>query len=57
MLISAAFAAGVAVFDDGVALPLHHLRKPQGFAGEGAMAICGSVLGVENADEVEDHKA
>ena len=43
--------------DDGVALPLHHLGKAQGFAGEGAVAICGSVLGVENADEVEDHKA
>jgi len=26
-------------------------------AGEGAVAICGSVLGVENADEVEGHKA
>ena len=52
VLIGAAFAAGVAVFDDGVALPLHHLGKPQGFAGEGAVAICGSVLGVENADEV-----
>ena len=52
MLVCAAFAAGVAVFDDGVALPLHHLGKPQGFAGEGAVAICGSVLGVEDADEV-----
>ena len=50
MLICAAFAASVAVFDDGVALPLHHLGEPQGFAGEGAVAIGGSVLGVENAD-------
>ena len=53
VLVCAAFAAGVAVFDDGVALPLHHLGKAQGFAGEGAVAICGSVLGVENADEVQ----
>ena len=57
MFICAALAAGVAVFDDGVALPLHHLGKAQGFAGKGAVAIGGSVLGVENADEVEDHKA
>ena len=56
MLIGAAFAAGVAVFDDGVTLPLHHLGEPQGFAGEGAVAVCGSVLGVENADEVEVHR-
>jgi hypothetical protein len=33
-----------------VALPLHHLGKAQGFAGEGAVAIIGSVLGVEDAD-------
>jgi hypothetical protein len=50
MFISSAFAAGVAVFNNGVALPLHHLGKPQGFAGKGAMAISGSVLGVEDAD-------
>ena len=53
MLIGAAFAAGVAVFDDGVALPLHHLREAQSFAGEGAVAISGGVLGVEDADEVQ----
>jgi len=29
---------------------LHHLGKPQGLAGEGAVAISGSVLGVEDAD-------
>jgi hypothetical protein len=29
---------------------LHHLGKAQGFAGEGAVAIGGSVLGVEDAD-------
>ena len=50
MFVGAAFAAGIAVFDDGVALPLHHLGKAQGFAGEGAVAICGSVLRVEDAD-------
>jgi hypothetical protein len=50
VLVGAAFAAGVAVFDDGVALPLQHLGEAQGFAGEGAVAIGGSVLGVENAD-------
>jgi hypothetical protein len=33
-----------------LSLPLHHLGKAQGFAGEGAVAISGSVLGVENAD-------
>ena len=50
MLIGAAFAAGVAVFDDGVALPLHHLGEAQRFAGKCAMAISGSVLRVEDAD-------
>ena len=50
MLIGAAFAASVAVFDDGVALPLHHLGKAQGFAGEGAVAIGLRVLRVEDAD-------
>ena len=50
MLICAAFAAGVAVFNDGVALALHHLGEAQSFAGEGAVAIGGSVLRVEDAD-------
>ena len=50
VLIGAAFAAGVAVFDDGVALPLHHLWEAQSLASEGAMAVGGSVLGVEDAD-------
>jgi len=36
-------------YDSSLA-PLHHLGKAQGFAGEGAVAICGSVLGVEDAD-------
>jgi len=53
VLIGAAFATGVAVFDDGVALPLHHLGKPQGFAGKGAVAICSNVLRVKDADEVQ----
>jgi len=33
-----------------LSLPLHHLGKAQCFAGEGAVAISGSVLGVEDAD-------
>ena len=52
MLVSSAFTACIAVFDDGVALRLHHARESQGFAGEGAVAIGGGVLGVEDADEV-----
>jgi hypothetical protein len=50
VLIGATFAAGVAVFNNGVTLTLHHLGKAQGFAGESAVAIGGSVLRVENAD-------
>ena len=52
MFVGGAFAAFVAVFDDGVALHLHHAREAQGLAGEGAVAVGGGVLGVEDAYEV-----
>lgn len=53
VLVRATLAAGVAVLNDGIALALHHLGEAQGLASEGAVAIGGGVLGVEDADEVE----
>jgi len=53
VLVSATLATGVAVFDDCVALALHHLGEAQGLAGECAVAIGGGVLSVENADEMK----
>ena len=52
MLVGAAFAASVAIFNHLITLPLHHLGEAQSLASKSAMAIGGSVLGVENADEV-----
>ena len=53
VLVSATLATSIAVFNDGIALALHHLGEAQGFAGEGAVAVGSSVLGVENADEMK----
>ena len=50
VLVSATLATSIAVFNDGIALFLHHLGKAQCFTSEGTMAIGGGVLGVEDAD-------
>jgi hypothetical protein len=52
VLIGAAFAASVAVFDYLIALALHHLGEAQGLASEGTVAIASSVLCVKYADKV-----
>ena len=48
--------AAVAVFDDFVALGLHHPGKAKGFPGEGAVAVFSCGAGVEDSDEVEAHQ-
>jgi hypothetical protein len=53
MLVGSAFAAFIAIFDDSIALSLHHLGEAQGFTSKGAMAIVSSMLSVEDADEVQ----
>jgi hypothetical protein len=50
MLVGGALATGVAVFNNGVALRLHHARKAQCLTRKRTVAICLSVLGVEDAD-------
>ena len=50
VLVRATLAAGVAVLKHRVALALHHLGEAQGLASEGAVAVSGGVLGVEDAD-------
>ena len=42
--------ATVAVFDDFVALALHHPREAQGLAGKSAMAVFSRGTGVEYSD-------
>ena len=44
--------AAVAVFNNFVALPLHHLWEAQGLAGKSAMAVFSRGAGVEDSDEV-----
>jgi hypothetical protein len=50
MLVGSAFTAGVAVFNDGVALALHHAREAQCLAGKGAVTVRLSMLGMEDAN-------
>jgi hypothetical protein len=50
MLVGSAFTAGVAVFNDGVALALHHAREAQCLTGKGAVTVRLSMLGMEDAN-------